>query len=165
MVRQQLRDVEQEYARLAEEHREAQQRVEQCAAWRGEQREVAERLAELEQAIVLVEEQRRNRAERERLIGLRNNLEDWAQIASQRAGIQAARRRLNVAGGSAGVLTVVLVLLLVTTAPMALIAVCVVGWLCALLTSAACSRRAPACCRERAKPIATRSQRAVAVRG
>ena len=135
MVRQQLRDVEQEYARLAEEHREAQQRVEQCAAWRGEQREVAERLAELEQAIVLVEEQRRNRAERERLIGLRNNLEDWAQIASQRAGIQAARRRLNVAGGSAGVLTVALVLLLVASAPLVLIAVCVVGWLGALLTS------------------------------
>ena len=135
MVRQQLRDVEQEHARLAEEHREAQQRVEQCAAWRGEQREVAERLAELEQAIVLVEEQRRNRAERERLIGLRNNLEDWAQIASQRAGIQAARRRLNVAGGSAGVLTVALVLLLVASAPLVLIAVCVVGWLGALLTS------------------------------
>ena len=135
MVRQQLRDVEQEYARLAEEHREAQQRVEQCAAWRGEQREVAERLAELEQAIVLVEEQRRNRAERERLIGLRNNLEDWAQIASQRAGIQAARRRLNVAGGSAGVLTVALVLLLVASSPLVLIAVCVVGWLGALLTS------------------------------
>ena len=135
MVRQQLRDVEQEYARLAEEHREAQQRVEQCAAWRGEQREVAERLAELEQAIVLVEEQRRNRAERERLIGLRNNLEDWAQIASQRAGIQAARRRLNVAGGSAGVLTVALVLLLVASAPLVLIAVCVIGWLGALLTS------------------------------
>ena len=135
MARQQLRDVEQEYARLAEEHREAQQRVEQCAAWRGEQREVAERLAELEQAIVLVEEQRRNRAERERLIGLRNNLEDWAQIASQRAGIQAARRRLNVAGGSAGVLTVALVLLLVASAPLVLIAVCLVGWLGALLTS------------------------------
>ena len=135
MARQQLRDVEQEYARLAEEHREAQQRVEQCAAWRAEQREVAERLAELEQAIVLVEEQRRNRAERERLIGLRNNLEDWAQIASQRAGIQAARRRLNVAGGSAGVLTVALVLLLVASAPLVLIAVCVVGWLGALLTS------------------------------
>ena len=135
MARQQLRDVEQEYARLAEEHREAQQRVEQCAAWRAEQREVAERLADLEQAIVLVEEQRRNRAERERLIGLRNNLEDWAQIASQRAGIQAARRRLNVAGGSAGVLTVALVLLLVASAPLVLIAVCVVGWLGALLTS------------------------------
>ena len=134
-ARQQLRDVEQEYARLAEEHREAQQRVEQCAVWRAEQREVAERLADLEQAIVLVEEQRRNRAERERLIGLRNNLEDWAQIASQRAGIQAARRRLNVAGGSAGVLTVALVLLLVASAPLVLIAVCVVGWLGALLTS------------------------------
>ena len=134
-ARRKLHDAEQEYARLAEEHREAQQRLEQCAAWRGEQREVAERLAELEQAIVLVEEQRRNRAERERLIGLRNNLEDWAQIASQRAGIQAARRRLNVAGGSAGVLTVALVLLLVASAPLVLIAVCLVGWLGALLTS------------------------------
>ena len=92
-------------------------------------------MAEVEQAIALAEEQRRNRAERERLIGLRNNLEDWAQIASQRAGIQAARRRLNVAGGSAGVLTVALVLLLVASAPLVLIAVCVVGWLGALLTS------------------------------
>ena len=134
-ARRQLRDVKEQYTRLDSEHQEAQRRVAECAAWRAEQREVAEWLAEVERAVALAEEQRQIRAERERLIGLRNNLEDWAQIASQRAGIQAARRRLNVAGGSAGVLTVALVLLLVASAPLVLIAVCVVGWLGALLTS------------------------------
>ena len=134
-ARRNLREVEERYAQRNGEHHEAQRRVAECAAWRAEQREVAERLAEVERAVALAEEQRRNRAERERLIGLRNNLEDWAQIAVQRAGIRTARRRLNVAGGSAGVLTVALVLLLVVSAPLVLIAVCVVGWLGALLTS------------------------------
>ena len=92
---------------------------------------------QVEQAIARAEAQRQNRAERERLTRLRNHLQDWAQIAGQHAAIRTARRRLNVAGGGAGVLTVALALLLVTGAPVALIAVCVLGWLGALLTSAA----------------------------
>ncbi|MDE2993930.1 MAG: AAA family ATPase [Chloroflexota bacterium] len=136
-TRRQLRGVEQEYARLDSEHQEAQQRVAQCAAWRAAQQEVAAQLAQVEQAIARAEVQRQNRAERERLTRLRNHLQDWAQIAGRHAAIRTARRRLNVAGGGAGVLTVALALLLVTSAPVALIAVCVLGWLGALLTSAA----------------------------
>ena len=136
-ARRQLRDVEEEYRRLDGEHRAAQRRVKECVVWRSEQREVAARLAEVEQAIALAEQQRRNRAEVELLNGLRDDLQDWVQIAGQRAGIHTARRRLNVAGSGAAVLTVALVLLLMTTAPIALIVVCAVGWLGALLTSAA----------------------------
>ena len=136
-TRRQLHAVEQEYARLDSEHQEAQQHLDQCAAWQAEQREAAAQLVEVEQAIARAEVQRQNRAERERLTRLRNHLQDWAQIAGQHAAIRTARRRLNVAGGGAGVLTVALALLLVTSAPVALIAVCVLGWLGALLTSAA----------------------------
>ena len=136
-TRRQLHSVEQEYARLDSEHQEAQQHLDQCAAWQSEQREAAAQLAQVEQAITRAEAQRRNRAERERLTRLRNHLQDWTQIAGQHAAIRTARRRLNVAGGGAGVLTVALTLLLVTSAPVALLAVCVLGWLGALLASAA----------------------------
>ena len=136
-TRRQLHAVEQEYARLDSEHQAARQHLAQCAAWQAEQREVAAQLVQVEQAITRAEAQRQNRAERERLTRLRNHLQDWVQIAVQRAAIRTARRRLNVAGGGAGVLTVALALLLVTSAPVVLIAVCVLGWLGALLTSAA----------------------------
>ena len=136
-TRRQLHAMQQEYAQLDSEHQEAQQHLDQCAAWQSEQREAAAQLAQVEQAVARAEAQRQNRAERERLTRLRNHLQDWVQIAVQRAAIRTARRRLNVAGGGAGVLTVALALLLVTSAPVVLIAVCVLGWLGALLTSAA----------------------------
>ena len=119
-----LHDVEQEYARLDNEHQEAQQRVEQCATWRAAQREVAQLVAEVEQAIARAETQRHSRAERERLIRLRNDLQDWETIAGQHAAISTARRRLDVAGSGAGVLAIAGGALLVLGAPTALIAVC-----------------------------------------
>ncbi len=139
-ARRQLRVVEERYARLEGEHQEAQERIAACEAWRAERCEVAERLAEVEQAIALAEAQRRIRAERERLIGLRNGLQDWAAIwatiTNQRAALQTARRRLGVAGSAAGVLAVALVLLLVASAPGALLAVLGVGFVVALLAAA-----------------------------
>ena len=144
-ARRQLHDVEQDHARLDSEHQEAQQRVEQCATWRAAQREVAQLVAEVEQAIARAEAQRHSRAERERLIRLRNNLQDWAQIAGQHAAISTARRRLNVAGSGAGVLAIAGGALLVLGAPTALIAVCGIAFFAVLLVAgmfAAVARRA-----------------------
>lgn len=134
-ARRQLHAVEQEYARLASEHQEAQQHLDQCAAWQAEQRKVAAQLAELEQDIARAEAQRQNRAERERLTALRNHLQDWAQIAGQHAAIRTARRRLNVAGGGAGVLAIAGGALLLLGAPMALIAVCGIAFFAVLLVA------------------------------
>ncbi len=134
-TRRQLHAVEQEYARLASEHQEAQQHLDQCVTWQAEQRQGAAQLAELEQTIARAEAQRQNRAERERLIRLRNHLQDWAQIAGQHAAIRTARRRLNVAGGGAGVLAVAGGALLLLGAPMALIAVCGIAFFAALLVA------------------------------
>ena len=134
-ARQQLHDVEQEYARLDSEHQAAQQRVEQCATWRAAQREVAQLVAEVEQAIARAEAQRQSRAERERLTRLRNNLQDWETIAGQHAAIRTARRRLDVAGSGAGVLAIAGGALLVLGAPTALIAVCGIAFFAVLLVA------------------------------
>ncbi len=134
-ARRQLHGVEQEYARLADEHQEAQQHLDQCAAWQAEQRKVAAQLAELEQDIARAEAERQNRAERERLTALRNHLQDWAQIAGQHAAIRTARRRLNVTGGGAGVLAIAAGALLLLGAPMALIAVCGIAFFAVLLVA------------------------------
>ena len=133
--RRQLHAVEQEYARLTSEHQEAQQHVDQCATWRTERDEVARQLVEREQAIARAEAQRQNRAERERLTRRRNHLQDWAQIAGQHAAIRTARRRLNVAGGGAGVLAIAGGALLLLGAPMALIAVCGIAFFAVLLVA------------------------------
>ncbi len=134
-TRRQLHAVEQEHARLASEHQEAQQHLDQCVTWQAEQRQGAAQLAELEQDIARAEAQRQNRAERERLTRLRNHLQDWAQIAGQHAAIRTARRRLHVAGGGAGVLAIAGGALLLLGAPMALIAVCGIAFFAVLLVA------------------------------